>query len=283
MWDLIIHKWLRVPYTLHVTVDRKVKKPRSTVVFLHGIGLSGDSWSEVINKLPDDIRVITVDLLGFGQSPKPHWPIYSVRLQARMIIATFLRLRIKGPVILVGHSLGALVSVEIAKRYPLIVKSMILCSPPFYKQDALMKRLVPHAENVLKDIYKAIHKNPDQFVKISQLAAKYGLVNKSFSLTSDDVHTYIGALEASIINQTSLQDALALRRIHMQIIYGALDTVVIGKNLKYLARHNPNATFTTVMAGHEVRGLYVPVVVKAVVSAINKNKRAPKRSEHAQV
>jgi pimeloyl-ACP methyl ester carboxylesterase len=277
MWDLVIHKWLRVPYTLHVTVDRKVKKPRATVVFLHGIGLSAHAWNEVIDKLPDDIRVITVDLLGFGQSPKPHWPIYSVRLQARMIIATFLRLRIRGPVILVGHSLGALVSVEIAKRYPMLVQSMVLCSPPFYKQDALTKRLIPHAENVLKDIYKAIHKNPEQFVKISQLAAKYGLVNKSFNLTNDDVHSYIGALEASIINQTSLRDAVKLTRIPMQIIYGALDTVVIGKNLKYIARHNPNATLTTVMAGHEVRGLYVPVVVKAVQSAIDTKKPSPKR------
>ncbi|MET0980194.1 MAG: alpha/beta hydrolase, partial [Candidatus Saccharimonadales bacterium] len=258
--------------------DRKVKKPRATVVFLHGIGLSAHAWSEVIDKLPNDIRVITIDLLGFGQSPKPRWAIYSVRLQARMIIATFLRLRIRGPVVLVGHSLGALVSVEIAKRYPLLVRSMVLCSPPFYKQDPVTKRLLPHAENVLKDIYKAIHKNPEQFLKISQVAAKYGLVNKSFSVTSDDVHSYIGALEASIINQTSLQDAVALKRIPMQVIYGALDTVVIGKNLKYLANHNPNVTFTTVMAGHEVRGLYVPVVVKAVQSAIDTKKPSSKRS-----
>lgn len=278
MWDKIIHQWLRVPYTLHVTVDRKVKKPRATVVFIHGIGLSARSWDEVIAKLPNDIRVITVDLLGFGQSPKPHWAIYSVRLQARMIIATFLRLRINGPVILVGHSLGALVSVEIAKKYPLLVRSMVLCSPPFYKQDAITKRLIPHAENVLKDIYKAIQKHPEQFTKISQLAVKYGLVNKSFSLTEDDVHSYMGALEASIINQTSLRDAVKLKRVPIQVIHGALDAVVIGKNLKYLVRHNPNATLTTVMAGHEVRALYVPAVLNAVNSAINTKKASPKRS-----
>jgi pimeloyl-ACP methyl ester carboxylesterase len=276
MWDKIIHQWLRVPYPLHVTVDRKVKKPRATIVFIHGIGLSSQAWSEVVEKLPSDVRVITIDLLGFGQSPKPHWAIYSVRLQRRMIIATLLRLRINGPVVLVGHSLGALVSVEIAKTYPLLVRSMVLCSPPFYKQDAAAKRLVPHTENVLKDIYRAIHKNPEQFVKISQLAAKYGLVNKCFSLSNDDVHSYIGALEASIINQTSLRDAVKLKRIPMQIIYGALDAVVIAKNLKYLVRHNPNAALSTVMAGHEVRGLYVPAVVKAIESAINAKKPSAK-------
>lgn len=283
MWDKVIHQWLRVPYMLFVTVDRKVKKPRATVVFIHGIGNSGPSWDDVIAKLPNDIRIITIDLLGFGRSPKPHWAIYNVHLQARMFIATFLRLRIGGPIILVGHSLGALVSVEIAKKYPLLVRSMVLCSPPFYKQDAITKRLVPHTENVLKDIYKAIQKHPEQFLKISQLAMKYGLVNKGFSVTEDDVHAYMGALEASIINQTSLRDAIKLKRTPIRIIHGALDAVVIAKNLKYLTKHNPMATLTTVVAGHEVKALYVPAVVNAVNEAINIKKAPPKRSEHAQV
>lgn len=263
MWDIIIHKWLRVPYTLHVTVDHKVKKPKATVVFIHGIGHSGNAWQEVIDQLPADIRVISVDLLGFGQSPKPHWAIYSVRLQARMFIATVLRLRIAGPMILVGHSLGALVSVEIARRYPLLVKSLILCSPPFYRPDPIAKRLLPHSDKVLKDLYKAIHKRPDQFVKISTLAVKYGLVNKSFNVSEDDVHSYMGALESAIINQTSLQDTIRLKKT-MQIIHGALDPVVIGKNLKAVVKKNPNATLSTILAGHEITGVYVQSVVKAI-------------------
>lgn len=277
MWDRILHQFLYVPYRLHVTVDRKVKKPRATVLFIHGIGLSSEAWSDVVSKLPVDIRIITIDLLGFGQSPKPKWAIYNVRLQARMIMATLFRLRISGPVILVGHSLGALVSVEIAKKYPLFVRSLILCSPPFYRQDVSTKRLLPHAENILKDIYRAIHKNPEQFIKISALAAKYGLVNKSFSLSDDDVHSYMSALEASIINQTSLSDAISLKRIPIQLIHGRLDTVVIAKNLKYLARHNPNVTFSTVLAGHDVRGLYIPAVVSAIETAIATKKSRKKR------
>jgi len=277
MLDKILHKWLRLPYRLHVTIDRKVKRPRATLLFIHGIGLSSEAWNEVVDKLPRDIRVITIYLLGFGQSPKPKWAIYDVRLQARMIMATLLRLRIAGPVILVGHSLGALVSVEIAKKYPLFVRSLILCSPPFYRQDASTKRLLPHAENILKDIYRAIHKNPEQFIKISALDAKYGLVNKSFSLSNDDVHSYMGALEASIINQTSLRDAINLKRIPIQLIHGRLDAVVIAKNLKYLAHHNPNVTFSTVLAGHDVRGLYIPAVVKAIEAATATKRGLKKR------
>lgn len=281
MWDAIIHKWLRVPYTLHVSVDRKVKKPRATVVFIHGIGHSGDVWQEIIARLPSDVRCISIDLLGFGQSPKPHWAIYSVRVQARMFIATFLRLGIKGPVILVGHSLGALVSVETARRYPLLVRSLVLCSPPFYRQDPIAKKLLPHSDTILKDIYRAIHKNPEQFLRISALAMKYGLVNKSYNVTEDDVHSYMGALEASIINQTSLQDAIKVKK-PMRIIYGALDAVVVGKNLKYLVKHNSNATLTTIIAGHEMVRLYTPAVVKAIAAAIDDKIPAPKRTEDAR-
>lgn len=281
MWDRIIHKWLRVPYTLHVSVDRKVKRPRATVVFIHGIGHSGDVWREIIERLPGDIRCISIDLLGFGRSPKPQWAIYSVRLQARMLIATFLRRGINGPVILVGHSLGGLVAVEIAKKYPLLVRSLVLCSPPFYRQDPVARKLLPHTDAILKDIYRAIQNNPEQFLKISALAVRYGLVNKSYSVTEDDVHSYMGALEASIINQTSLQDAIKIKK-PIQIIYGALDAVVIGKNLKYLVKHNSSATLTTIIAGHELARLYVPAVVKAISTAVSKDKRALKRREDAR-
>jgi pimeloyl-ACP methyl ester carboxylesterase len=263
MWDMFVHRWLRVPYTLYVTTDRKVKRPKATVVFIHGIGHSGSVWKEAIAQLPNDVRIISVDLLGFGQSPKPHWAIYDVRLQAKMFIATVLRLRINGPMIMVGHSLGALVSVEIARRYPLLVKSLILCSPPFYRPDPSAKRLLPHSDQILKDIYKAIHKRPDQFVKISKLAVKYGLVNKSFNVTSDDVHSYMGALEASIINQRSFSDAMRLKK-PMHIIHGALDPVVIAKNLKLLAKHNSSVKLNMIIAGHELRGPYIPAIVKAV-------------------
>ncbi len=275
MWESIFHRWLRIPYTLNVSVERDVKKPAATVVFIHGIGHSSEAWRNVVTQVRPDVRIITIDLLGFGQSPKPHWPIYNVKLQARSFIATVFRLRIGGPFILVGHSLGGLVAVEIARRYPLIVKSLILCSPPFYKQDSVARKLLPHGDKILKDVYTSIHKYPEQFLKISKLAVKYGLVNKSFNVTQDDVHSYMGALEASIINQTSLQDAIKLRK-RMRIIHGALDPVVIGRNLKTLVRANNRATIDIALAGHEITGLYVPALIKAIDAAATPKVKASK-------
>ncbi|MNR64484.1 hypothetical protein D3C85_1871480 [compost metagenome] len=69
----------------------------------------------------------------------------------------------------------------------------------------------------------------------------------------------------------------------MRIIHGALDAVVVGKNLKYLIRHNPKATMTTIMAGHEVRALYIPAAIAAINEAINAKKMKTKQREDAQV
>jgi pimeloyl-ACP methyl ester carboxylesterase len=267
MWDLITHKWLRVPYTLHVATDQKVKKPRATVLFVHGIGNSGSAWDEVIEELPKDVRLVSIDLLGFGESQRPTWAVYSAKTQARAVLATYLRLRIKGQVIVVGHSLGSLVAVEIAKRYPLLVRSMVLCSPPFYKADPAKWRLVPSGDHLLKDIYKQARRRPEELIALSGVAMKLGLVNKSFSLTRDNAPSYISALESSIINQTSLEDAIKINT-PIQLIYGRLDPVVLYKNLRYLAEHNQRVHITNVLAGHEVRGLFVPAVVKAIKQAI---------------
>lgn len=265
MLDKIVHQWLRVPYSLHVHTDQRVKKPRATILFIHGIGNSGTAWDDVISRLPSDLRLVTIDLLGFGHSQRPSWIVYDAATQARSVIATFLKLRIRGKVIIVGHSLGSLVAVEIAKRYPLLVKSLILCSPPFYHLDTEKKQLFPSSDRILNDLYRQVKKHPEEVVKLAAFALKLGLVNKSFSLTHNDAPAYMNALEASIINQTSLNDAIRLK-VPMQILYGKLDPVVVLKNLRTLERSNASATVTTLLAAHEVQGA---TFIRAVTDAIN--------------
>jgi pimeloyl-ACP methyl ester carboxylesterase len=164
------------------------------VLFLHGIGNSGDAWKTVIQDLPSDIRVVVIDLLGFGKSPSPSWAIYNAKTQAKSVAATFLKLGITQPAIIVGHSLGALVAVEAAKRYPFAIRSLILCSPPFYKADEERRRLVPRYDSLLKQIYSLAKRHPRKFVAISQLAVRLGLVNSSYNVTHENTPIYMNAL-----------------------------------------------------------------------------------------
>lgn len=235
------------------------------MLFIHGIGNSGAAWNEVVAQLPSDLHIITIDLLGFGGSPRPLWATYSAKTQARSVIATLVKLRLRRPVIIVGHSLGALVAVEVAKRYPLIVRSLVLCSPPFYQPVHVAGR----RDKLLRSLYRMIQKHPEQVMRISALALKLGLTNKAFSLSDDDLTSYMGALEASIINQTSLEDAKQLKK-PIRLIVGRLDPVVLMRNLKTLAAANSLVSLKTVLTGHEVQGRMIPVVVAAIKDASSK-------------
>lgn len=278
MLEQIAHRWLRIPYSLNVHVNRRPKKPIATVLFIHGIGHSGAAWDEVVAKLPDNLHIITIDLLGFGKSPRPTWAVYDAKTQTRSVLATFLKLRIKGPVILAGHSLGALVAVEIAKRYPILVDSLILFSPPFYRADNNSHRFIPSADKMRREIYYLVKNHPEQLMRIASLAIKLGLLNKSFSLTEQDAPIYMNAFEASILNQTSLEDAINLPRIPIHIVYGRLDPVIRPRNLRYLAKKNQNVQLRPVLASHEIVGPFVDVAVKAIHQIIAVKTRTSDKS-----
>lgn len=264
--DTVVNRLFRVPFRLNIEVRQPTVTPRATVLFIHGIGNSSLSWHKVVDKMPEDVKVVAIDLLGFGLSPRPKWAVYDARRQAQSVVKTCRRIGIKGPVLIVGHSLGALVAVEIAKLYPKFASSLVLCSPPFYASQQ-SKSILPSSEKILQDIYKAIQARPDQFVKISALAAKYGLVNRGFAVSDENVFAYMNALEASILNQTAYKDVRSLK-LPIYILYGTLDPVVIKKHLKRLDKEMDNVTLSSVVAGHEVKGLYVYAVTQTVIDLI---------------
>lgn len=261
MFDKLLHKYLRLPYDLHVHEYRKVSKSKKTIVFLHGIGSSSSMWGSLLTR-ELDANIITIDLLGFGQSPKPVWARYDANIQARAVAYTLSKLVLMRPVIIVGQSMGSLVAVEVAKMYPKRVSSLVLCSPPFYRQDHTTSRTpLPSSEAMLKRLYTAVQANPARFVRLTTFATKYKLVNAGFNVTGDNIATYIAALEGMIVNQTSFDDALQLE-VPTHIIRGNLDPFVITANLKTLERENPHISVTTVAAGHEIRGRFVGSIAK---------------------
>ena len=256
--DIVMHRWLRIPYALHVTRFRSPKKARETIVLLHGIGTSSRVWDDLIAHLPKDVRVIGIDLLGFGKSPRPPWSRYDANEQARAVSMTLLREGLSRKAVLVGHSLGALVSVAIARKYPLMVRRLVLCSPPFYGPNT--GRMLSR-ETILKDMYNIARKNPERLVNLSPILVKLGLTSKVLDINKDNVGAYMAALGSSIINQNSLDDARKLRT-PTRVLHGAFDPVVIGRHITNLAKENPKVSGKMVPAGHEMMGVYVKVLAE---------------------
>ena len=251
--DTIFHKWLKIPYLLHVRKVLKVKNAKQTVVFIHGLGSTGEMWQPVIDGLAKDVSLLSVDLLGFGSSPRPAWETYNVALQARSLSATLRRQKLSGPIIIVGHSLGALVAIEFAKTYPQMTKSLVLCSPPVYRPDDDLPRVSP--ERLLRRMYRRLLRSPQVIIRLYNLG-KRTRIDPSLMVNSDNIGVFASAAEASILNQTAINDIAGLK-LPITILHGILDPVVVQSNLIALAKKMPNVTFIRVNASHALNRAYV--------------------------
>lgn len=98
------------------------------LAFLPGIGATTRYWELVVGPLAGRAWLVLVDLLGFGRSPKP-WTTYTVE---RHLTELHRVLGGRGPVTLVGHSLGARLAVAYAARYPGQVERLVLVSMPYF-------------------------------------------------------------------------------------------------------------------------------------------------------
>ena len=83
--------------------------PTLTLVLIHGLGASLESWCDVYPRLAAEFSVVRIDLKGAGHSSKPDDAKYSSRDQA-MLVLDFLAALGLTDVVLIGHSFGGAVA-----------------------------------------------------------------------------------------------------------------------------------------------------------------------------
>jgi len=108
-----------------------------TFVLVHGLGVSSDLFRPVVDRLRHLGRVVVFDLPGFGGVPHPRDPM-SIAEFAKTIIPGLDELGVTAPV-LVGHSMGAQVVVEIARRDPGRRGRMVLVAPVVYVEQRTLR------------------------------------------------------------------------------------------------------------------------------------------------
>ncbi|MEV0621765.1 alpha/beta hydrolase [Nonomuraea sp. NPDC050404] len=143
------------------------------LVLLHGLGSSRHVWDPVIPVLAERFDVLAVDLSGFGDSEPLPSHVEPLPAALAAIVAGFLReLGITNPH-LVGHSLGAWVSLELAQLCP--AASLTLISPaglwrgatPVYQRASLhaIRWFTEHGEGVLSHL---VNYRPGRLVVFAQ-------------------------------------------------------------------------------------------------------------------
>ena len=111
-------------------------------VLLHGITDSARTYEPLSDLISDRFKVYALDFRGHGESDKPD-ALYDAEAYADDV-RHFIRGLVGGPVLLEGHSLGGVVSVQVAATAPELVSGLILEDPPLY------------FVNDLNEIYRAL-------------------------------------------------------------------------------------------------------------------------------
>lgn len=99
----------------------------TTLVFLHGFGESLLSWRALLDQFTGRYRVLALDLPGFGVTTAPgfayDYPSY--RQWLALVMARYTR----GPLVLVGHSMGGQLVAGYALDHPERVVAAVLLAP----------------------------------------------------------------------------------------------------------------------------------------------------------
>lgn len=103
----------------------------TAVIFLHGLTGSRRQWGNAYEHPSDGYSGYFVDLLGFGYSVKPKTE-YTLDRHVDAL-HDFIECEVKEEqIILVGHSLGAIVALGYAAQYPDTISKVILLALPYY-------------------------------------------------------------------------------------------------------------------------------------------------------
>jgi pimeloyl-ACP methyl ester carboxylesterase len=165
---------------VHVRDTPSTSPTAEPAVYVHGLGGSSQNFTDIAGLLTDRFEAQAVDLPGFGYSDPS--TSYSIPAFAEKLIK-YLDHDARGPVHLVGNSLGGSISVRVAALRPDLVRTLTLISPamPFLNPrrtahgPLLPVLALPAAERLIA--WGMTHLTADQMAD-QVLAACFGDVTK---------------------------------------------------------------------------------------------------------
>jgi pimeloyl-ACP methyl ester carboxylesterase len=211
---------------------------RPLILLVHGAGGSSRHWQPLLFRLNSKIISLAVDLPGHGATAGivPN----SVEIAADFLDAFINALGIKQPICYVGQSLGGLIGLQFALKYPQRVEKLVLMTtaakiqlhPDFlasalsgeWDLSTLRQSFAPQVPESLKD-----------------------LVLHEFQHTrlSDDATDFMG------LSQTDLQEAISTLSIPTLILTGDDDVIISPRKGKQLQKQLPHAQLVNISgAGH---------------------------------
>jgi pimeloyl-ACP methyl ester carboxylesterase len=113
---------------IHVRTTPTDNPDAEPALFVHGLGGSAHNWTDFAGVLRTRLAIESIDLAGHGRSGPAPDNNYSLDAHADTVIA-YLEQSGRGPVHLVGNSMGGAVSTVVAAKRPDLLRTLTLVSP----------------------------------------------------------------------------------------------------------------------------------------------------------
>lgn len=122
------------PKVLARTIVDRAPNPKGTIVAFHGVSDNGASLADIGARWGEQWRVVLVDSLGHGLSPRfsPQQlqaPFQSALQAAAETVRVEASQSIGGQVVLFGHSMGGAIAAGVARDHPQLVRAVVLEDP----------------------------------------------------------------------------------------------------------------------------------------------------------
>ncbi len=246
-----------------LNVHEEGSSPR-VAILIHGWSSSWYAVSPLVCLLSPRYRCLAVDLPGYGESP-PFPKRVTIDDYVNLIIALIEQVSPNQPIVLVGHSMGGMISVTIALRRPELLERLVLLCPTisgnlslfinlFMSPFVLLERF-PFTRKLVEIFEPQVFSLTDRLLRPALFADQTGITQQEYHrIRADARHTGQGRVRAECfwaMRQHDLRDKLDQLTTPALVIWGMEDNTVPLRDASAVARKWPEADLRVVPnAGH---------------------------------
>ena len=130
---------------------RAGEKKGKRIHILHGTGFSAMTMAAMASQLPSDSSIWITDVPGHGLSTQPTTRMPSWQKMADTVADAIYQqanVKINGPLIGIGHSMGAILTLLAAAKYPDLFSEIILLDPVLFKNEMIIAQQLMRATGI---------------------------------------------------------------------------------------------------------------------------------------
>ncbi|NJN15787.1 MAG: alpha/beta fold hydrolase [Oscillochloris sp.] len=247
-----------------IVVRMQGNERRRLLLLLHGWSSSWYALSPLMTTLRDRYRCVAVDLPGYGDSPR--LPNRTTIPDYADLLSNLIRqLSPEQPAVLIGHSMGGMISLTMALRHPELVERMVLLCPTisgnlsfwiktFISPITLLERS-RIAGRIVSGLEPYMMRVTDRLMRPASFAERTGINQADYErLRADARRPGQGRVRAecySAMQANDLRGRLGAISIPSLVVWGMEDNTVPLRDASVVADEWPQAELRVIpKAGH---------------------------------